>query len=114
MLLIDELEATQKKTGLPAFRPGDQIKVHFKVIEGDNERVQIFEGTVIRRRGTGLRESMTVRKISFGIGVERIFPINSPRIEKLDVVRGGRVRRAKLYYLRHLAGRAARIEEAQA
>ncbi|MCX5778631.1 MAG: 50S ribosomal protein L19 [Elusimicrobia bacterium] len=113
MSSIATLEATQKKTGLPAFRPGDQIKVHFKVIEGDNERVQIFEGTVIRRRGAGLRESMTVRKISFGIGVERIFPINSPRIEKIDVVRRGRVRRAKLYYLRQLAGRAARIQEAQ-
>ena len=113
MSSIATLEATQKKTGLPAFRPGDQIKVHFKVIEGDNERVQIFEGTVIRRRGAGLRESMTVRKISFGIGVERIFPIKSPRIEKIDVVRRGRVRRAKLYYLRQLAGRAARIQEAQ-
>ena len=113
MSSIATLEATQKKTGLPAFRPGDQIKVHFKVIEGDNERVQIFEGTVIRRRGAGLRESMTVRKISFGIGVERIFPIKSPRIEKIDVVRRGRVRRAKLYDLRQLAGRAARIQEAQ-
>lgn len=113
MSLIEELEATQKKSGYPAFRPGDQIKVHFKVIEGDNERIQVFEGTVIRRRGTGLRETMTVRKVSFGIGVERIFPFHSPRIEKIDVVRRGRVRRAKLYYLRKLAGRAARIEEAQ-
>lgn len=113
MSLIAAIESSQKKSGLPAFRPGDQIRVHFKVIEGGNERVQAFEGTVIRQRGAGLGESFTVRKVSFGIGVERIFPINSPRIDKVELVRRGVVRRAKLYYLRNLSGKAARIEEAK-
>jgi large subunit ribosomal protein L19 len=112
MSLINAIESAQKKNDLPAFRPGDQVKVQFKVIEGDNERIQSFEGVVIRRKGTGLGESFTVRKISFGIGVERIFPIHSPRIEKIELVRRGRVRRAKLYYLRERSGKAARIEEA--
>ena len=96
---------------MAAFRPGDQVKVHFKVVEGDNERVQLFEGTVIRSRGAGISKMFTVRKVSFGIGVERIFPVHSPRIEKIEVVKRGRVRRAKLYYLRKLSGKAARIEE---
>jgi large subunit ribosomal protein L19 len=111
MSLIAAVESAQKKASLTPFRPGDQIKVHFKVIEGENERVQIFEGVVIRKRGGGLGETFTVRKVSFGIGVERIFPVNSPRIEKVELVRRGRVRRAKLYYLRNLSGKAARIEE---
>jgi large subunit ribosomal protein L19 len=111
--LIAAIEAAQKKTEIPVFRPGDLVKVHFKVIEGENERTQLFEGTVIRHRGTGLGESFTVRKVSFGVGVERIFPINSQRIEKIELVRHGRVRRAKLYYLRNLSGKAARIEEAK-
>lgn len=113
MSLIAAIESSQKKTGLPPFRPGDQVRVFFKVIEGGNERVQAFEGTVIRQRGAGLGESFTVRKVSFGIGVERIFPINSPRIDKVELVRRGVVRRAKLYYLRKLSGKAARIEEAK-
>lgn len=111
MSLINEVEAPQLKSQITPFRPGDQVKVHFKVIEGENERIQLFEGVVIRHKGAGLGESFTVRKVSFGIGVERIFPINSPRIEKIEIVRRGRVRRAKLYYLRNLSGKAARIEE---
>jgi large subunit ribosomal protein L19 len=110
--LIAAIESAQKKSEITAFRPGDQVKVHFKVIEGDNERTQLFEGIVIRHRGTGLGETFTVRKVSFGIGVERIFPINSKRIEKIEMVRHGRVRRARLYYLRGRSGKAARIEEA--
>jgi large subunit ribosomal protein L19 len=113
MSLISEIEAAQKKTEIPAFRTGDQVKVHFKVVEGDNERVQLFEGTVIRHKGSGLGETFTVRKVSFSIGVERIFPINSKRIEKIEIVRRGRVRRSRLYYLRGLSGKAARIEEAK-
>ena len=111
--LIKAVEAAQVKNDMPAFRSGDQIKVFFKVIEGDNERIQPFEGTVIRRRGTGLGETFTVRKISFGIGVERVFPLSSPRIQKIELIRHGRIRRAKLYYLRDLAGKAARITEMQ-
>ncbi|MFH1367926.1 MAG: 50S ribosomal protein L19 [Elusimicrobiota bacterium] len=111
MSLIKEIEAKQKRT-TTAIRPGDQVKVFFKIIEGANERIQPFEGTVIRMRGTGSGESFTVRKMSFGVGIERVFPINSPRIEKIEVLRRGRVRRAKLYYLRNLTGKAARIEEA--
>ncbi len=102
----------QLKKEMPPFRSGDQIRVYFKVIEGDNERIQPFEGTVIRHRGNGTGESFTVRKISYGIGVERIFPIHSPRIEKIEVIRHGKVRRARLYYLRNLSGKAARIAEA--
>jgi large subunit ribosomal protein L19 len=114
MSIITEIEDAQKKKETVAFRPGDQVKVHFKVVEGDNERVQIFEGTVIRTKGTGISKMFTVRKISFGIGVERIFPIHSPRIEKIELVKRGRVRHAKLYYLRNLSGKAARIEELDA
>lgn len=111
MSLIAAVEAPQKRTGLPPFRSGDQVRVHFKVVEGENERVQLFEGVVISHRGEGLGEMFTVRKVSFGVGIERIFPIHSPRIEKVEIVRRGRVRRARLYYLRDLAGKAARIEE---
>ena len=111
MSIMSEIENSQKKNEMAAFRPGDQVKVHFKVVEGDNERVQLFEGTVIRSRGAGISKMFTVRKVSFGIGVERIFPVHSPRIEKIEVVKRGRVRRAKLYYLRKLSGKAARIEE---
>lgn len=111
MQQILDIENSQKKKEIPNFRPGDQVKVYFKVIEGENERIQPFEGTVIRQRGSGLGETFTVRKISYGIGVERIFPLHSPRIQKIEIVRRGRVRRAKLYYLRKLSGKAARIEE---
>ncbi|MBN1823070.1 MAG: 50S ribosomal protein L19 [Endomicrobiales bacterium] len=111
MSLIQEIEAKHKKSGIPSFRVGDQVKVYFKVVEGDNERVQLFEGAVIRRRGSGLGETFTVRKTSFGVGVERIFPINSPRIEKIEIAKRGKVRRSKLYYLRNLSGKAARIDE---
>ena len=100
---ISLVEAAHLKTDLPQFRAGDTVRVHFRVIEGDKERIQDFEGIVISRRGGGLKETFTVRKISNGVGVERIFPIHSPRIAKIEVLRGGRVRRAKLYYLRNLA-----------
>jgi large subunit ribosomal protein L19 len=108
MSLINEIEKTQKKE-LPALRTGDQVKVFFKVIEGASERIQPFEGIITRKRGFGMGESFTVRKISYGIGVERIFPVSSPRIQKVEVLRHGKVRRAKLYYLRALSGKAARI-----
>jgi large subunit ribosomal protein L19 len=102
-----------KRTDLPAFRPGDTIRVHVKIKEGDKERLQAFEGTVIARNNTGLGESVTVRKVSFGQGVERIFPVHAKVIDRIDVVRTGRVRRAKLYYLRGLKGKAARLRERQ-
>ena len=111
MTIIAELENLQKKKETVPFRPGDQVKVHFKIVEGDNERIQIFEGVVIRSRGVGISKTFTVRKVSFGVGVERIFPIHSPRIEKIEIVKRGRVRHSKLYYLRNLSGKAARIEE---
>jgi len=111
MSLLDHVNAAQKKDLGVSFKPGDQVKVHFKVVEGGNERIQIFEGVVIRIKGSGLSKTFTVRKNSFGIGVERIFPINSPRIEKVELARRGKVRRAKLYYLRNLSGKAARITE---
>ena len=113
MSLIDQIEAAQKKDVKVQFKAGDTVKVFFKVVEGGNERIQAFEGVVIQRKGTGLTETFTVRKVSFGVGVERIFPIHSPRIDKIQVVRQGKVRRAKLYYLRDLAGKAARISEVQ-
>jgi large subunit ribosomal protein L19 len=113
MSSIKELESKQEKKDVTAIRSGDQVKVHFKVIEGTSERIQVFEGVVIRHRGTGLGETFTVRKVSYGIGVERIFPIHSPRIQKIEVLRHGKVRRARLYYLRDLSGKAARISEEQ-
>ncbi len=108
---LDFLEKEQMRADVPEFAPGDTVKVHMRIVEGDKERVQVFEGPVISRRGGGVRESFTVRKISYGIGVERTFPLHSPRIEKIEVVRLGKVRRAKLYYLRELRGRKARIKE---
>jgi large subunit ribosomal protein L19 len=108
------VEAAQLKKDRQGFAPGDQVRVHVKVIEGEKERTQVFEGTVIRRRGEGGRASFTVRRISYGVGVERTFPLHSPRIERVDVVRHGRVRRSKLYYLRDLAGKAARLKEKRA
>jgi large subunit ribosomal protein L19 len=113
MNLIDLVEQKQMKKDLPDFMPGDTVRVHLKVVEGDRERIQVFEGVVIARANGGLKETFTVRKISGGVGVERIFPVHSPMISKIEVVRRGRVRRAKLYYLRKRAGKAARITERQ-
>lgn len=109
--LIDDLTKEQLKTDLPEFKAGDTVKVHVRIIEGSRERIQVFEGVVIKRRGGGISETFTVRKISYGVGVERTFPVHTPKIEKIDVTRRGRVRRAKLYYLRNLRGKAARIRE---
>lgn len=108
---VSEFEREYLKAGQPEFRSGDTVKVHVRVIEGDKERIQVFQGVVIARRGGGSRETFTVRKISGGVGVERIFPLHSPVVDKIEVVRRGKVRRAKLYYLRALRGKAARIEE---
>lgn len=110
-LLVQEITKEQIRKDLPNFRPGDTLKVHVKVIEGSRERIQLFEGVVIKRRGGGISETFTVRKISYGVGVERAFPLHSPKIEKIEVARRGKVRRAKLYYLRALRGKAARITE---
>jgi large subunit ribosomal protein L19 len=109
--LIREITQEQFKSEIPSFRPGDTLKVYVKVIEGQRERIQLFEGIVIKRRGSGISETFTVRKISNGVGVERTFPLHSPRIDKMEVARQGKVRRAKLYYLRKLRGKAARIQE---
>ncbi len=111
MDLIKEVEKKVIKEGLPEFSPGDSVKVHVKVVEGGRERTQAYEGVVIRRQGSGARETFTVRRVTFGIGVERIFPVNSPSISKIEVVKRGKVRRAKLYYLRKRRGKAARIKE---
>jgi large subunit ribosomal protein L19 len=112
MLLLEQVQmAFQRKDLNINFKSGDQIKVYFKVVEGENERIQVFEGVVIRIKGSGLSKTFTVRKISFGIGIERIFPIHSPRIDKIEVLKYGSVRRAKLYYLRNFSGKAARISE---
>lgn len=111
MSLIRSLEQEQIKADIPDFRPGDTVKVHVKVIEGTRERIQVFEGVVIRRRGGGMSETFTVRRVSYGVGVERTFPLNTPKIEKIEIVRRGQVRRARLYYLRQLRGKAARIKE---
>ena len=105
------LNANKRTANHPEFRPGDTIKVHVKIKEGDKERLQVFEGTVIARNNTGMSETITVRKVSFGQGVERIFPLQAPVVDHIDVVRTGRVRRAKLYYLRGLKGKAARLRE---
>lgn len=107
---LDKVKQIQIRTDLPKFKPGDRINVHFRVIEGDKERIQQFEGDVISIRGSGVDQTFTVRKISDGVGVERIFPMHSPRIAKIEVVREGKVRRAKLYYLRKLSGKAAKIK----
>ena len=109
--IIETVENRQMRSDLPAFQAGDTVRVHVKIKEGDKERIQVFEGVVIARKHAGVRESVTVRKTSFGVGVERIFPLHATVIEKIEVVRRGRVRRAKLYYLRNLRGKAARIRE---
>ena len=111
MNLIDAIEQEEMKDEIAEFNPGDTVKVHAKVKEGGKERIQIFEGVVIAKKGTGIRETFTVRKISFGIGVERIFPVHSPKVEKVELVKEGDVNRAKLYYLRDRKGKAARVKE---
>ena len=111
MNIIEILEKEQLRKDIPQFAPGDTVKVHAKIVEGNRERIQIFEGVVIARSGSGVREMFTVRRISYGVGVERIFPVHSPRVDKIEVVRRGAVRRVKLYYLRKLTGKAARIKE---
>jgi large subunit ribosomal protein L19 len=111
MNILDALDAQSKRTDLPDFRAGDTVKVHARVVEGNRSRVQIFQGVVIRRQGDGLRETFSVRKVSFGVGVERTFPLHTPIVEKVEVVTRGDVRRAKLYYLRELRGKAAKIKE---
>jgi len=108
---IAELEQAQTRSDIPDFRPGDTLKVHVKVTEGNRSRIQLFQGVVIRRQGGGVGETFTVRKISYGVGVERTFPVHTPAIDKIEVLTRGRVRRAKLYYLRELRGKAARIRE---
>ncbi|HDE4003157.1 TPA: 50S ribosomal protein L19 [Staphylococcus aureus] len=109
--LIEAVTKSQLRTDLPSFRPGDTLRVHVRIIEGTRERIQVFEGVVIKRRGGGVSETFTVRKISSGVGVERTFPLHTPKIEKIEVKRRGKVCRAKLYYLRSLRGKAARIQE---
>jgi large subunit ribosomal protein L19 len=111
MNVLDTIEKAQMRTDLPAFNPGDTVKVHVKIKEGDKERIQVFEGVCIGIKHGGVRTTFTVRKISFGQGVERIFPMHSKTIDKVEIVRHGRVRRAKLYYIRELRGKAARIKE---
>ena len=109
--IIEQLERAQLRDGIPQFKAGDTVRVHFQVIEGERRRVQVFEGIVIKRQGAGVRETFTVRKQSFGVGVERTFPLHSPKIEKIEVVRSGEVRRAKLYFLRDRVGKAVRLKE---
>ena len=111
MNTLDTLDAESLRTDVPDFRPGDTLKVHVRVIEGNRSRIQVFQGVVIRRQGGGARETFTVRKVSFGVGVERTFPVHTPVIEKIEVLIRGDVRRAKLYYLRDLRGKAAKIKE---
>ena len=111
MNTLDVLDAEQLRDDIPAFRPGDTVKVHVRVIEGNRSRIQVFQGVVIRRQGGGIRETFTVRKVSFGVGVERTFPVHTPVVEKIEVLVRGDVRRAKLYYLRELRGKAAKIKE---
>jgi large subunit ribosomal protein L19 len=111
MNTLDALDAESLRSDVPDFRPGDTLKVHVRVVEGSRERVQLFQGVVIRRQGSGVRETFTVRKVSFGVGVERTFPVHTPIIQKIEVATRGDVRRAKLYYLRDLRGKAAKIKE---
>jgi len=111
MNVIDAIEKEQLKQDLPEFRSGDTVRVHVKVVEGTNERIQVFEGVVMRRTGSGINEMFTVRKVTQGVGVERTFPLHSPRVAKMEVVRRGKVRRARLYYLRERSGKAARIKD---
>ncbi|MAT60610.1 MAG: 50S ribosomal protein L19 [Micrococcales bacterium] len=111
MRKLDSVDAASERTDIPDFRPGDTVKVHVKVIEGNRSRIQVFQGVVLGRQGDGIRETFTVRKISFGTGVERIFPVHSPIIEKIELVSRGDVRRAKLYYLRDRKGKAAKVRE---
>mgnify|MGYP003356936911 CR=1 FL=1 len=111
MNIIEVLEKEQLRSDIPQFEPGDTVRVHARIVEGTRERIQVFEGVVIARQGTGVRETFTVRRIASGVGVERLFPVHSPRIAKIEVTRRGIVRRAKLYYLRGLTGKAARIRE---
>ena len=109
--IIDALDQSSLRDDVPAFRPGDSVKVHVKVVEGNRSRIQVFAGVVISRAGDGVREAFTVRKVSFGVGVERTFPVHSPIIDRIEIDRRGDVRRAKLYYLRNLRGKAAKIKE---
>ena len=111
MNIIETLEKEQLRSDIPAFGPGDTLRVHAKIVEGNRERIQVFEGVVIGRQGTGVRETFTVRRISYGIGVEKTFPLHSPNIAKIEVVRRGKVRRAKLYYLRGRVGKAAKVKQ---
>lgn len=111
MDIIRAIEQQQIKEGVPEFNVGDNVKVHYRIVEGNRERIQVFQGDVIRRQGASNRETFTVRKVSFSVGVERTFPVHSPKIEKIEVVRQGAVRRAKLYYLRDKVGKAAKIKE---
>ena len=111
MNTLDALDADSLRDDIPGFRPGDTVKVHVRVIEGNRSRIQVFQGVVIRRQGGGIRETFTVRKVSFGVGVERTFPVHTPVVEKIEVLTRGDVRRAKLYYLRELRGKAAKIKE---
>ena len=111
MNIIEVLEQEQLRSDIPEFRAGDTVKVHAKIVEGNRERIQVFEGVVISRSGSGVRENFTVRRISYGVGVERTFPLHSPKVAKIEVVRKGKVRRAKLYYLRDRIGKATRVKE---
>jgi large subunit ribosomal protein L19 len=111
MHALDNLDAASLRTDIPAFRAGDTVKVHVRVVEGNRSRIQVFQGIVIRRSGGGIRETFTVRKVSFGVGVERTFPVHTPIVDRIEVVTRGDVRRAKLYYLRALRGKAAKIKE---
>ncbi len=111
MDVLKVVETEQLKTDIPRFNAGDTVKVHVKVVEGTRERIQVFEGAILKRQGTGLRETFTVRRVSYGVAVERTFPLHSPKIEKIEVIRKGKVRRAKLYYLRDRIGKSAKIKE---
>jgi large subunit ribosomal protein L19 len=111
MNTLDALDAQSMRTDVPDFRAGDTLKVHARVVEGNRSRIQVFQGVVIRRQGSGLRETFTIRKVSFGVGVERTYPIHSPQLDRIEIVTRGAVRRAKLYYLRDLRGKKAKIKE---